>query len=130
MKFIEHYLVMAAIFVAIDAVWIGVVANKFYKKELGSLLSPKPNLAVGGLFYAIYIWGIIYLVLDPAIQMHKDFKFLLAHAVVLGLAMYATYDLTNLATLKNWSRKLTIVDMAWGVFITSAVSSIAFALFR
>jgi uncharacterized membrane protein len=130
MKFLEHYVVMALIFVVIDSAWIAGVANKFYKAEMGSLLKKKPDLLVGALFYLLYIWGIIVLVLDPALAAHRSYGFLLSRAALLGLVMYATYDLTNLSTLKGWSRKLTVVDMVWGVCITAVVSSIAFALFR
>jgi len=129
MKFIEHYFVLAFIFIVIDSIWIAVVANKFYKKEMGNLLLKKPKLGYGALFYALYIWGVIYFVLDPGLQAH-DIGFVIKHAALLGLVMYATYDLTNLSTLKKWSRKLTVVDMIWGVLLTTAVSSIGFAIFR
>jgi len=129
MKFIEHYFVLAFIFIVIDSIWIAVVANKFYKKEMGNLLLKKPKLGYGALFYTLYIWGVIYFVLDPGLKAH-DIGFVIKHAALLGLVMYATYDLTNLSTLKKWSRKLTVVDMIWGVLLTTAVSSIGFAIFR
>lgn len=129
MHFIEHYLVLALIFVVIDSIWIAVVANKFYKKEMGSLLLKKPKLGYGALFYGLYIWGVIYFVLDPGLKI-GDVGFVIRHAALLGLVMYATYDLTNLSTLKNWSRKLTMVDMVWGTLLTTAVSAIGFAIFH
>jgi len=129
MRFIEHYAVLALIFVVIDSLWIAVVANKFYKKELGKLLIKKPKLGYGALFYALYIWGVIYFVLDPGLHV-GDIGFIVKHGALLGLVMYATYDLTNLSTLKDWSRKLTVVDMIWGVLLTTAVSSIGYAIFH
>lgn len=129
MKFTEHYLAVALIFVAMDSVWIAGIANKFYKSQMGKLLLNKPKFGPAILFYALYILGIIYFVLDPGLAA-GSWGYLLKHAALLGAVMYATYDLTNLATLKNWPVKVTIVDMLWGTFVTTAISSIGFAIFR
>jgi uncharacterized membrane protein len=129
MKFIEHYIVLALIFVVIDSIWIAGIANKFYKTHMGKLLLDKPNFGPAVLFYALYILGIVYFVLDPSLAAHS-WVYLLKHAALLGAIMYATYDLTNLATLKNWPVKVVVVDMLWGTFVTTAVSAAAFAFFR
>jgi uncharacterized membrane protein len=129
MHFLEHYLTVAIIFVVIDAIWIAGIANKFYKSQMKSLLLAKPKFGPAVLFYALYIWGILYFVLEPALAA-GSWSYLLKHAVLFGLVMYATYDLTNHSTLKNWPAKVTVVDMLWGTFVTTAVSSVAFAIFR
>jgi len=129
MSFLGHYLVLLLIFVVIDFAWLAVVAKKFYQKELGSLLRKKAKKLPAVLFYLLYIWGIIYFVLDPGLAA-KDISVIIKHAVLLGLIMYATYDLTNLSTLKNWSTKLTLVDLIWGVLLTTVVSTLGYAIFR
>ncbi len=129
MEFLKHYLTAAAIFVAIDAVWLTVVAGKFYKKELGELLVPKPNLKPAAVFYALYIIGMVVFAINPALS-QDSLSFVVGHAALFGLCMYATYDLTNHSTLKNWPAKITYVDLAWGTTITTLVSTLTFVIFR
>ncbi|MEK7594820.1 MAG: DUF2177 family protein [Patescibacteria group bacterium] len=125
MEFLKHYLVAAAVFVALDAVWLKFVANSFYKRELGGLLAKKPNFVAAAVFYLLYIVGIIVFVVNPALD-GESAAWALGHGALLGLLMYATYDLTNHATLKNWPAKITYVDMAWGTFATATVSTITY----
>jgi uncharacterized membrane protein len=128
MEFLKHFATAAAIFVAIDAVWLTVVAGKFYKKHLAHLLAPKPNLGAAAVFYAIYIVGMVVFVIDPGLK--ESTGWVIAHAALLGLTMYATYDLTNDSTLKDWPRKITYVDLLWGTTITTVVSTITVLIFR
>jgi uncharacterized membrane protein len=129
MQFLEHYLVAALIFVIIDAIWIAVIANKFYKSQIGNLLRAKPDFVAAAVFYLLYLYGLLYFVVEPGLKA-DSFSFVVTHGALLGLVMYATYDLTNLSTLKGWTRKLTVVDMAWGTILTAAVSTITFAIFH
>lgn len=129
MEFIKHYLVVAGIFVAIDAVWLTVVAGKFYKKELGDLLLKKAKLGPAVVFYVMYVFGMVIFVLNPALGAHS-IQYVLGHGALLGLLMYATYDLTNLSTLKNWSSKVTIVDLIWGTSVTALTTTLAFLIFN
>jgi uncharacterized membrane protein len=129
MVFLAHFFVAAMVGVIIDALWIAGVANSFYKKQLDRHLADRPNAVATVLFYLIYIWSILYFVVEPALLLH-NLGWLLKHAAFLGLALYATYDLTNAATLKNWSAKLTIVDMLWGIFLTTAVSTATYLIFN
>jgi uncharacterized membrane protein len=130
MSFIWRFLATAGIFVVIDAIWLTTIANKFYKKQLGSLLLAKPKFGPAVIFYALYVSAIVIFVLNPALEAGRSLTYLIGHAALLGLTMYATYDLTNLATLKKWPVTLTIVDLAWGTFITTIVSIIGFEIFR
>ncbi len=131
MEFVWYFLVTAGIFVAIDAVWLTTIANKFYKKQLSSLLLQKPKFGPAVVFYILYVLAIVVFVLDPALGAHrKTFLFVGAHAALLGISMYATYDLTNQATLKKWPAVLTFVDMTWGTIVTTVVSLITFTIFR
>ena len=127
--FLKHYLTAAAIFVAIDSVWLTAVAGKFYKKELGPLLDKKANLKPAAVFYALYIFGMVVFAINPALRQHS-LGYVVKYAALLGLTMYATYDLTNHSTLKNWSAKVTYVDMARGTAITTVVSTLTFLIFN
>ena len=128
MDFVYYLLVATGIFVAIDAVWLGLVAPKFYKKHIGHLLAPKPDFVAAAIFYVIYIIAVVVFVINPSLD--KDsLSFAISHGALLGLAMYATYDLTNQATMKNWPKTVTIVDMLWGTFITTAVATVTFLIF-
>lgn len=127
MENLGHYLLAAGLFVAIDAVWLSTMTKRFYNKHMSGMLAAKPNFVAAGVFYAIYILGIVVFVLNPALE--KDsLSFAIGAGALLGLTMYATYDLTNQATLKKWPTILTVVDLAWGTFVTALVSTIAFLI--
>ena len=130
MNNVLQYLVALGLFGLFDAVWLSAVANGFYKSKLGHLLAPKPNLPVAIIFYLIYIFAIIYFVVNPAINGDSSTVEVTLNGAILGFVMYATYDLTNHATLKKWPPILTIVDMAWGTFVTATVATITYLIFR
>ena len=123
-----HIFICGVIFIGLDAIWIAGIANRFYKDQLHRYLADKPNFVAAAAFYIIYLWALLYFALEPALRTN-DLAFLLKHAAMLGLVAYATYDLTNLSTLKKWPLKLTFVDIAWGVFLTTAVALIGFGVF-
>jgi len=123
-----RYLVTTGIFLLIDIVWLGFVAPKLYKANIGHLMAEKPNLLAAGVFYLLYIAALLFFVIDPALAKGSVWQAVWTGAF-LGLAMYATYDLTNLATLKDWPLKITVIDLIWGTFITAATSGIATRIF-
>ena len=129
MENVWHYLLAAGLFVAIDAVWLTTMSKRFYNKYLKDFLAPKPNFVAAGVFYAIYIFAIVVFVLNPGLE-RESLSFVVGHGALLGLAMYATYDLTNQATLKNWPTILTVVDLAWGTVVTTLVSTLAFLILK
>ena len=116
------YLIAAAIFVAIDAIWLSTVARSTYVAEIGPLLLAKPNLGVAAGFYLLYLVGLMVFVIMPAAKANA-----LGHALVygalFGLVAYATYDLTNLATIKGFTARIAMIDMAWGAFLSASVSA-------
>jgi uncharacterized membrane protein len=120
-KYLVSYLLTAVIFFALDMVWLGLVAKNMYREELGPLLKSQPNWVAAGIFYLLFILGTLIFAVYPAVGKHS-----LTSAVVLGALFgfftYATYDLTNLATLKDWPLMISLVDIAWGTLLTSAVS--------
>ena len=123
------YLITLAVFFLIDMVWLGVVAKGFYRRHLGSMLSPNVNWAAAILFYLLFIVGLLVFAIKPALAGGEPLKALFLGAL-LGLISYATYDLTNLATLKDWPLVVTIVDLVWGSVLGGAVSLIAAVLGR
>lgn len=122
MRYVLAYLAVAVVFLGIDFIWLSR-AMGFYKRELGNILAEKPDLSVAALFYMLYVAGIMVLAVVPAEKNGSWISALLLGGT-LGLIAYATYDLTNLATLKDWSAKVALVDIVWGTFLT-AISSLA-----
>lgn len=113
---------------AIDAVWLTTMAPKFYRKHMSGMLRKKPDFLAAVIFYLIYILGIIVFALSPALQ-EGSILYALGLGGLLGFVMYATYDLTNQSTLKNWPKIVTVVDLAWGTFITATVTTLTFLIF-
>ena len=113
-------------FFAIDMLWLGLVARSFYREHLGFLLSPTVNWPAALLFYLLFIAGILVFVVLPGLKADSVRTTLLL-AVFFGLVTYATYDLTNLATVKNWPVLVTVVYLVLGMVLTSAVSLVGFA---
>lgn len=128
-----YYLKLYAItflgFLAIDMFWLGIVARRFYRQQLGFLLADNPNWYAALAFYLMFIAGMLVFAILPGLQSESLGRTLLLGAFF-GLITYATYDLTNLATVKNWPLLVTIVDMLWGLVLATAVSSIGFVAGR
>jgi uncharacterized membrane protein len=123
--FFIKLLVAGGIMGVIDAVWLSVVANKFYKSQLGPLLLEKPNMIAAVLFYVIFVVGIVVFTVMPAVSA-GEWKLALGYGALLGLVTYATYDLTNLSTLKNFPVTVVIVDMVWGTVLTATVATLTY----
>ncbi len=107
-----------AIFLVLDMIWLLLVARGFYVAELGPLMKANPNLGAAAAFYLIYLAGLTIFVLLPAASQDST-SHALVYGAIFGLVAYATYDLTNLATLNGFSIRLALVDMAWGTVVTA-----------
>jgi len=118
------YFATLAVFFAIDLVWLGLVAKGFYRRHLGYLMGPKVNWAAALLFYLLFIVGLLVFAVRPAVAAGAPLQALWQGAL-LGLVCYATYDLTNLATVKDWPLIVTAVDLVWGTVLGGAVSFLA-----
>jgi uncharacterized membrane protein len=123
--YLKLYFATLTAFFAIDMVWLGLVAKTFYRKYLGYLMAPSPNWIAAIIFYLLFIVGILVFVVVPGLEAHSLKKALLS-AALFGFITYATYDLTNLATVKDWPVIVTVVDLAWGTVLSVAVSFISF----
>lgn len=115
------YFITLTVFFLVDMVWLGVVAKTFYRKHLGFLMGPKVVWPAAILFYLLFIAGLLVFAVRPALAAGAPLKALLLGAF-LGLVAYATYDLTNLATLKDWPVVVTVVDLVWGTVLGGMVS--------
>ncbi len=126
---LKLYLIAVPVFFTIDMIWLALIAKNFYRSQLGNLLTKNINWSAAIIFYLLFICGIIIFALAPAIEKNS-----LATALVLGglfgFFAYATYDLTNLATTKDWPLTLTIVDIIWGTFLSGSVATISFLIAR
>jgi len=120
-KILLSYLFTTIVFFAIDMLWLGLVAKNIYQKHLGSLLSDKVNWPAAIIFYLIFIVGIFIFVINPSIEKHSVTRAIILGAVF-GFISYATYDLTNYATLKGFPLNIVFIDLAWGAILTSLVS--------
>jgi uncharacterized membrane protein len=125
--FFKLYLIALPVFFLIDMVWLGLIAKSFYANQIGFLLSDKVNWAAAIIFYLLFIVGLIVFVVTPAMQAQSWMHALLFGALF-GLITYATYDLTNLATTKDWPLLVTIVDLMWGAFLAASVSTITYLI--
>ncbi|MCB9822667.1 DUF2177 family protein [Candidatus Nomurabacteria bacterium] len=129
MDFIKMYLVSLVSFLALDSVWLGFIAPKFYKKNIGFIMSQNPNFLAAGLFYLIFMVGLVVFVIQPAIS-DGSWYTALYRGALFGLVSYATFDLTNQAVIKNWPWLVTGVDLLWGTFITGLVSVVAYLILQ
>ncbi len=127
--YLKLYLLTVPVFFAIDMLWLGVIARGFYRRNLGFILSPEVNWVAAVSFYMIYIAGIIFFAVRPALASGA-----LSQAALLGglfgFFTYATYDLTNLATIKDWPLKIVIIDILWGTCLCTVVAGASFLIGR
>lgn len=123
--FVKLYLIALPVFFAVDMVWLGLVAKGFYKKQIGFLMKPDVNWLAAIIFYLLFIAGLVIFVVQPAFE-KKLLSEILFKGILFGLVTYATYDLTNLATVKNWPLMVTVVDLVWGMTLSTSVSAISY----
>ena len=129
MTFLKLYGLAFIVFFAIDLFWLGVVAKNLYQKQIGHLLKADVNWVAAIVFYLLFIAGLVFFVLLPNAVDSNVWKVLLTGAAF-GFITYATYDLTNLATLKDWPIQITIIDLAWGTFLGASTSVLAYLLYN
>lgn len=123
--YLKLYFCTLLAFFAIDMVWLVLVAREFYQKHLGFIMRSHPNWSAAVLFYLLFVFGLLVFVIVPSLETGSTKKVLVLGALF-GLITYATYDLTNLATVKDWPWVVTVVDLLWGCILASSVSFIGF----
>jgi len=127
LKYLAAYGAIAIVMLAVDIVWLGFIAKSFYRDSIGHLMADPPNLVAGGVFYLLYPVGVLLFAVAPApwsgtLELLPWSRVVLTGALF-GLFCYATYDLTNLATLRDWPLRLALVDVAWGTALTAAAAA-------
>jgi uncharacterized membrane protein len=123
--FIRLFLIALPTFFVIDMVWLVLVARKFYSNQLGFIMKPDIGWTPTILFYLLFISALVIFVIGPAVEKHS-WSHAMVYGAFFGLVTYATYDLTNLATLKDWPVFVTVVDLVWGSVLASAISVITY----
>jgi uncharacterized membrane protein len=119
------FLIALPIFFAIDMAWLILAAKKFYQQQIGFLMKPDINWYAAIIFYLLFIFGLVIFVISPAVEKHSWVHAILFGALF-GLITYATYDLTNLATMKDWPLLVTIVDLIWGTVLAASISGLTY----
>lgn len=123
-KLIVAYLVFAAVFAIIDVVWLSTVAVEFYKDQLGNLMADKFNMTAATAFYLLYVLGAVIFVVSPALKLETGgVAYALLYGALFGFFCYMTYDLTNLAVVRDFPQTMALVDMAWGTTVTAVCSA-------
>lgn len=125
-EFLLYFAVAFVVFFAIDIVWLGLVARKVYKKYLGYIMAEKVRWIPTLVFYVIFIAGLVYFVL--IVPTSLTWYMALLNGAIFGFIAYATYDLTNLSTLKGWPLEITFIDLAWGTTLGALVSLLTFVI--
>jgi len=125
--YLKLYVLTVPIFFIIDLLWLGVIAKGFYRRQLDFILSSQVNWVAAVIFYLIYIAGILFFSVRPAVANNSWGQAALLGALF-GFFTYATYDLTNLATIKDWPVLVVLVDIIWGMCLCTVVALLSFAI--
>ncbi|PWJ91263.1 DUF2177 family protein [Oceanotoga sp. DSM 15011] len=124
---IRNYVISFIVFFIIDILWLGLIAKNIYNKYLGYIIKDNFNWIAAIIFYIIFIIGIQFFVLNPAIEKQSVLYAFLVGGIF-GFITYSTYDLTNLATIKQWPMSITIIDIIWGSILSSLTSGISYLI--
>ena len=123
------YIFILVVFVILDGIWLSQMGQALYRPILGDILADKVRIAPAVVFYLAYPLGLEIFAVLPALRANS-LQHAVVYAALFGLFAYATYDLTNHATLRNWSATITLIDLAWGTFVSGLSATIAFLLSR
>jgi uncharacterized membrane protein len=127
--YLKLYLLTVPVFLAIDMVWLGFISREFYQQNLGYILSPTVNWPPAILFYLLFVAGIIYFAVAPALAQRSIWRALF-NGLLFGFFTYMTYDLTNLATLPNWPLNIVLADIQWGMGLCAGVAALSYLIGR
>lgn len=127
--FLKVYTIALSVFLAIDAVWLGFIARNFYSKHIGFLLKTNVDWVSALLFYLIFITGLVIFVILPGLT-KESMVATIGLGALFGLVTYATYDLTNQATLKDWPLIVTLADLVWGMTVSALTTGITFIIVK
>lgn len=126
---LKHFVITMVVFLVIDLLWLQVISKSFYAKHLGYIMTDQVKVAAAFLFYFIFVVGIIYFVINPALA-KESWQYALFVGMFFGLITYSTYDLTSLAVIKDWPLIITVVDLIWGTFLSGTTALVSYMLIR
>ncbi len=129
LNYLVLYVIALGAFLAIDLTWLGFVALGIYTGLMRDILAPQPNWPAALGFYALFVVGLIYFAIGPAVR-EGSLSTAMLNGALYGLFTYATYDLTNYAVLKGYPAAIVPIDIGWGVVLAFAVSSLTFFVHR
>lgn len=129
MQILKNFAITFVVFMAIDLIWLGFIAKNLYSKHLGFIMADQVNWGAAILFYILFIIGLLFFVISPALE-KNSWTYALGAGALFGLLSYATYDLTNLATLKDWPIIITVIDMIWGTTLAALTSIVSFLILQ
>lgn len=129
MSYIKLFIIAFLVFFIVDLIWLGLIAKNFYQTEIGHLLAPSPNWTAAIIFYVLYIIFLIIFAIGPATA-SSSLGHAMLYGALFGFITYATYDLTNLATLKDWPLLVTVVDVMWGTTLGFTVSTLTYLIYK
>jgi uncharacterized membrane protein len=121
------YVIATAIFLACDLVWLGLVARGFYQRHLGYLMRQPVNWVAALVFYLLFVVGLLIFAIKPALEVQQPLRALL-YGALFGFFTYATYDLTNLATVRDWPLVVSVADLSWGVVLCTVVAGATYGV--
>lgn len=127
LTYIVAWIATALAFLGLDAVWLTTMTPRVYKPVMGEMMRPSPDMGAAAVFYLIYVSAIVFFAVAPGLEKASLTKALI-NGALLGFVAYATYDLSNQATLRFWELRLTLIDMAWGTVATAAAAGIAYTI--
>lgn len=122
MRYLVAYAATAVVFLAIDAIWLGIAAKDMYRTQIGHLLAPTFSIGPAAVFYLMYVAGVVYFAIIPALASGR-WQDAIIPAAVLGFIAYGTYDFTNWAVMRDWPAGLTFIDVAWGTVLTAIAAA-------
>ncbi|MFI3284955.1 MAG: DUF2177 family protein [Erysipelotrichaceae bacterium] len=126
---LKLFMITLLIFLVVDFVWLAFISRSFYQQQLGHLMSEKINWVAACIFYVLFVCALIYFVIQPSLQT-QNIQQLIISSLFFGLITYATYDLTNLATLASWPLVVSLVDIVWGSGLSLVTSLLTFWIMR
>ena len=127
MLYLRNFIITFIVFMTIDLIWLGVVAKKLYNKYLGYIMTKNINWIAAVIFYVIFVIGLLLFVIYPAMA-KNSVQYIIIYGMAYGFITYATYDLTNLATLKDWPIEITIIDLIWGTTLSTLTSYFSYLI--
>jgi uncharacterized membrane protein len=129
MTYVASYIAAFVFFLSVDVVWIKSVARPLFERYVGDMLLETPRLGTAATFYALYVAGIIYFSVIPAVS-GETWRIAALNGAIIGFLAYGTYEATNLATLKGWTYEMAVIDLVWGLVLTSMTAVVGYAAFR